>query len=92
MTSIIIAAVVLITQDPVLLPLRRIFHILRVFDWTAKSDAADSGMSTDDVIELGGYIGCGERPRSTGLGADLGEIYLRDGIKVDVGRVLIKGT
>ena len=71
MTSIIIAAVVLITQDPLLLPLRWISYMLRVFDWTAKSDAADSGMSTDNAIDLVGYTGCGKRLRSTDLGADL---------------------
>ena len=91
MTSIIIAAVVLITQDPLLLPLRRIFCILRVFDWTANSDTAENGMCTDDAIDLGGCMGCGERQRSTGLSADLDGIHLRDGIKVDAGRVPIRG-
>lgn len=65
---------------------------LRVFDWRANSDAADYGMPTDDAIDLGGWIGCGERPRSAGLGANLGEIQLGDGTKVDAGRVLMKGT
>lgn len=65
---------------------------LRVFDWRANSDAADYGMSTDDAIVQGRYIGCGESPRSTGLGADLGEIHLEDGTKIDGGRVLMKGT
>ena len=79
-------------QNPVPLPLRLISYILWEFDWTARRDAADSGMSTDYAIDLGGYIDCGERLRSTSLGADLGGIHLQDGIKVDVGRVLTKGT
>ena len=65
---------------------------LRVYDWRANSDAADYGMSTDNAMSLDGYIGCGERPRSTGLCVDLAEIHLGDRTEVGAGRVLIKGT
>ena len=62
-----------------------------LFDWRTNSDAAEYGMSTDDAIHRGGYLGYGRRPRSTTLGANLGEVHLGDGTKVDLGRVLIKG-
>ena len=65
---------------------------LRVFDWRANSDAADYCMSIDDAMSLDGYIGCGERPRSTGLCVDLAEIHMGDRTEVGAGRVLYEGN
>ena len=49
-----------------------------LFDWRTNSEAAEYGMSTDDALNRGGYLGYGRRPRSTSLGANLGEIHLGD--------------
>jgi nicotinamidase-related amidase len=67
---------------------------MRVFGWRANSEMVDYGIS-DRAPALGGeevFIQCGERLRTTGLGAELGKITLQDGTKVDAGRVLMRDT
>jgi nicotinamidase-related amidase len=67
---------------------------MRVFSWKANTEAVDYGISTRSTAAKGmeEFIRCGEIPRAIGLGADLGEIVLEDGTKVDAGRVLMRGT
>jgi nicotinamidase-related amidase len=67
---------------------------LRVFGWKANSEAADYGISSRPAATQGReeFIHCGESPRATGLGAELGEIILADGVKIDAGRALMRDT
>ncbi|TVY81387.1 Peroxyureidoacrylate/ureidoacrylate amidohydrolase [Lachnellula suecica] len=61
----------------------------RTFGFKANSDETDYGISVKTLDET---IECGEAPRLTGLGADLGVIELENVTKVEAGRALMKGT
>ncbi len=67
---------------------------MRVFGWKANSEAADYGISSRSAAtqHREEIRQCGESPRATGMGADLGEIVLADGTKVDAGRALMRDT
>jgi nicotinamidase-related amidase len=67
---------------------------MRVFGWRANSEVADYGISAQPTAFSGEevFIQCGERPRTAGLGAELGELMLQNGIKFDAGRVLMRDT
>ncbi|KAI9684533.1 MAG: hypothetical protein M1822_005621 [Bathelium mastoideum] len=67
---------------------------LRVFGFRANSDFVDYGISTRSVASNGTeeMIQCGESPRPTNLGVDLGQVTLPNGRRVDAGRVLMRGT
>lgn len=67
---------------------------IRVFGWMANCDSDDYGIfnssiSADGVEEM---TRCGEVPTGRHPGAELGEVILSNGTKVDAGRVLMKGT
>ena len=67
---------------------------MRVFGWMAKCDSDDYGifnssLSADGVEEVSR---CGEVPTGRHPGADLGDVILPDGTKIQAGRALMKET
>jgi nicotinamidase-related amidase len=65
---------------------------MRVFGWTARCDAPDYGLFTRPGGRGQAPMQCGEVPDPRGLGSDLGEVQLSDGVTVNAGRALMKGT
>ena len=67
---------------------------LRVFDWRANSKTVDYGISarTEATNGRDDFIPCGEIPRGTGLGVNLGNVVLEDGTSVNAGRTLMRDT
>lgn len=67
---------------------------LRVFGWQANIEALDYGISARTAATNGrdDFIACGEIPRGTGLGMDLGKVTLEDGTTVDAGRAFMRDT
>jgi nicotinamidase-related amidase len=68
---------------------------VRVFGFKANSDKADYGLSDrkGDPTDPDNFLKCGEHPNPFKIpGAQLGEITLEDGTRIDVGRAMMKGT
>jgi len=67
---------------------------LRVFNWKAGTTEADYGLSRrPEAFETNdNFIRCGEIPRITKLGEDLGEVILTGGQRTGAGRALMKDT
>lgn len=68
---------------------------MRVFGWKANTEALDYGISSHFAASPRGaeqFIHCGEIPKATGLGADLGDILSEDGVTIKAGRALMRDT
>ena len=67
---------------------------MRVFGWEAGTGAADycNWYPSETATGREEVSQCGERLTAMGLGADLGEIVLADGLKVHAGRALMRNT
>ncbi|KAI1122606.1 hypothetical protein F5Y10DRAFT_71159 [Nemania abortiva] len=67
----------------------------RVFGFKANSNKADYGLSErkGDPTDPDNFLRCGEHPVLTKIpGAELGEVVLEDGTRIDAGRAMMKGT
>ncbi|KAI6088621.1 isochorismatase family protein [Hypoxylon rubiginosum] len=68
---------------------------VRVFAFKANTEKADYGLGDGrgDPDDPANFLKCGERPNLAKLpGAELGEVILEDGSRVDAGRVMMRGT
>ncbi|KAF2722637.1 isochorismatase family protein [Polychaeton citri CBS 116435] len=68
---------------------------VRVFAFDVNTKKADYGLEDrcGDPKDPENFLNCGERPNLARLpGAELGEIVLDDGSRVNAGRVMMKGT
>lgn len=67
----------------------------RIFAFEANTKKVDYGLSDrfGDPADPDNFLKCGERPHLTSMpGAQLGEIILEDGSRVNAGRVMMRGT
>jgi nicotinamidase-related amidase len=67
---------------------------IRSFGWESRSEGSDYGIpfSKRNTASAEEFIQCGESRRSMGLGDELGEVTLENGVTLDAGRALFKGT
>lgn len=68
---------------------------VRVFAFKANTEKIDYGLSEPrgDPDDPKNFLSCGERPNLSRLpGAELGDVVLDDGTRVDAGRIMMKGS
>jgi nicotinamidase-related amidase len=67
---------------------------IRGFGWKSKSKGSDYGIpfSLRNTASAEEFIQCGESRGSMGLGHELGDVTLEDGVTIDAGRALFKDT
>ncbi|KAI7288790.1 hypothetical protein KC343_g1091 [Hortaea werneckii] len=68
---------------------------VRVMAFSVNTEKLDYGMADPrgDVDDPEHFLTCGERPNLSRIpGAELGEVVLDDGVKVDAGRAMMRGS
>lgn len=63
-------------------------NVMRVFGWAPNSDENQGATVYGDDH----FSNVGESPRRGGLGTDMGEVTLDDGVKIQAGRALMRDT